>query len=190
VAKLVWEMSRRQSAANGGLMRTSIVGALPNDVEKAAADICRLTHYDPRCVGSCVIASELIHSLIYDSQPITYQQMVEIGEKYDERIKEYISLSREADIRTLGLQEEKSMGYTLKTLAVGLWTYWNCFSFEEGLLTVVNAGGDADTNAAVACAILGAKYGYSSIPKEYIDGLLNKGMLDKVINGISDMNKT
>lgn len=190
VAKLVWEMSRRESAANGGLMRTSIVGALPNDVEKSAADICRLTHYDPRCVGSCVIASKLIHSLIYDSQPLTYQQMIEIADKYDERIKEYISLSREADIRTLGLQEEKSMGYTLKTLAVGLWTYWNCYSFEEGLLAVVNAGGDADTNAAVACAILGAKYGYSSIPKEYIDGLLNKGMLDKVINGISDMNKT
>lgn len=185
VAKLVWEMSRRQSAANGGLMRTSIVGVLPNDVEKAAADICRLTHYDPRCVGSCVIVSELIHSLIYDSQPIVYQQMIEIGDKYDERIGEYISLSKEADIRTLGLQEEKSMGYTLKTLAVGLWTYWNCSSFEEGLLAVVNAGGDADTNAAVACAILGAKYGYSSIPYEYIDGLLNKDVLDKIVDGIS-----
>jgi ADP-ribosylglycohydrolase len=55
VAKLIWTMSRKESAANGGVMRTSIVGLLPNDIEKHAADICRLTHYDPRCVCSCVI---------------------------------------------------------------------------------------------------------------------------------------
>ena len=35
----------------------------------------------------------------------------------------------------------------------------------------MNAGGD--TNAAVACAILGAKYGYHAIPQEYTDGLLH-----------------
>lgn len=184
VSKLVWEMSRGKSAANGGLMRTSIVGALPKEVEKAAANICRLTHYDPRCVGSCVIVSELIHSLIYDSQPITYQQMIEIADRYDERIKRYISLSREADIKALELQDEQSMGYTLKTLSVALWAYWNTSSFKEGLLAVVNAGGDADTNAAVACAILGAKYGYSAIPQEYIDGLLHKEVLDRIVDGI------
>ena len=186
VSKLVWEMSRGKSAANGGLMRTSIVGALPKEVEKAAANICRLTHYDPRCVGSCVIVSELIHSLIYDSQPITYQQMIEIADRYDERIKRYISLSREADIKALELQDEQSMGYTLKTLSVALWAYWNASSFKEGLLAVVNAGGDADTNAAVACAILGAKYGYSAIPQEYIDGLLHKNELDIIVDGISN----
>jgi ADP-ribosylglycohydrolase len=180
VSKLVWEMSRGKSAANGGLMRTSIVGALPNEVEKAAADICRLTHYDPRCVGSCVIVSELIHSLIYDSQPISYQQMVEIADRYDERIKRFISLSREADIKALELQDEHSMGYTLKTLAAALWAYWNAKSFEDGLLAVVNAGGDADTNAAVACAILEAKYGYSSLPKEYIEGLIHREHLDEI----------
>ena len=49
------------------------------------------------------------------------------------------------------------MGYTLVTLYVVLWAYWHSTSFVDGLLKVVNAGGDADTNAAVACAILGAK---------------------------------
>ena len=57
-------------------------------------------------------------------------------------------------------------------------------SFEEGLLAVVNAGGDADTNAAVACAILGAKYGFHAIPKEYVDGLLYKETLDKTIDSL------
>ena len=54
--------------------------------------------------------------------------------------------------------------------------YVSCYispSFEEGLLSVVNEGGDADTNGAIACAILGAKFGFSSIPEYYIDDLHN-----------------
>ena len=168
VSKKVWEMSKRQAAANGGLMRTSIVGLFPKAVEECAANICRLTHYDPRCVGSCVIASQLIHSLVYDNKGLTYHQMIDIAQRYDERIREFID----------------SVGYTLRTLAAGLWAYWNASSFEEGLLAVVLAGGDADTNAAVACAILGAKYGYSSIPQEYVEGLIYKEQLDEVVNGM------
>ena len=84
----------------------------------------------------------------------------------------------------LGLQDDKSMGYTLKTMAAGLWAYWHAKSFEEGLLAVVNAGGDADTNAAVACAILGAKFGFNAIPKEYVGGLRNKEKLEFIVQGL------
>lgn len=177
-------MSGRRSAANGGLMRTSIVGLLPKEVEESAANICRLTHYDPRCVGSCVIVSEIIHALVYKGVSPTYEQIVEWGGKYDDRIKEYIELAYNSDIDDLGLQDEKSMGYTLKTMAAGLWAYWHAKSFEEGLLAVVNAGGDADTNAAVACAILGAKFGFNAIPKEYVEGLRNKEKLEFIVQGL------
>lgn len=34
--------------------------------------------------------------------------------------------------------------------------------------------GDADTNGAIACAILGAKFGYSSIPPYYVENLHNR----------------
>lgn len=187
VSKKVWEMSNRKSAANGGLMRTSIVGLFPKAVEQCAANICRLTHYDPRCVGSCVIVSLIIHSIVYHSTELTYHQIIDISKKYDERICEYVDLARNSDIRALELQNEHSMGYTLKTLATALWAYWNAKSFEEGLLTVVNAGGDADTNAAVACAILGAKYGYSSIPKEYIEGLIHREQLDELTIGFLEL---
>ena len=183
-SKMLWEMSHRQSAANGGVMRTSIVGLFPKAVEECAANICRLTHYDPRCVGSCVIVSQLIHSLVYDEERLTYHQMVDIGQRYDSRIHEYIDLSMNNDIRALELQDEDSVGYTLKTMAAGLWAYWNAPSFEDGLHAVVRAGGDADTNAAVACAILGAKYGFNAIPQEYVDGLIYKDQLDEVISGI------
>ncbi|MDE5810970.1 MAG: DUF1810 family protein [Muribaculaceae bacterium] len=47
---------------------------------------------------------------------------------------------------------------------------------KEYLNHPVNEGGDADTNGAVACAILGAKFGYSSIPSYYIENLHNQAM--------------
>ena len=188
-SKMLWEMSNQQSAANGGVMRTSIVGLFPKAVEECAVNICRLTHYDPRCVGSCAIVSLLIHSLVYDVEKSSYHKMVDIAQKYDSRIREYIDLSLNTDIRALELQDWDSVGYTLKTLAAGLWAYWNAPSFEEGLLSVVRAGGDADTNAAVACAILGAKYGFSAIPYEYVEGLIYREQLEEVVAGMLEIVK-
>jgi len=187
VSKKIWEMSHCRAAANGGLMRTSVVGLFPKAVEECAANICRLTHYDSRCVGSCVIVSLLIHSLVYEGRGLSYQQTIDLARKYDDRIIEYVDLSLNTDIRTLELQDEDSFGYTLRCLAAGLWAYWHAKSFAEGLLAIVRAGGDADTNAAVACAILGAKFGYGTIPTEYIDGLIYKDQLEDIIKGINSL---
>lgn len=183
VSRMVWKMSRYQSAANGGLMRTSVVGLFPNHVTECAENICKLTHYDPRCVGSCVIVSSLIHALVYGGKVPDCQDMINTAMEYDERIADYIGLARnETDITNL--MDDDHMGYTLVTLSVALWAYWHAASFEEGLLAVVNAGGDADTNAAASCAILGAKFGFSSIPQEYVDGLIYKDQLDDTVESL------
>ncbi len=174
-SKLWWELSRKQSAANGALMRTSVVGLAPDNVEEQTEKICNLTHYDPRCIGSCVIATSIIHNLVLNNRELSYDEIKAIGDKYDERIAEWVDMAyHNTDITNLDLDEPSSIGYTLRTLSAALWCYWHAKSFEEGLLAVVNEGGDADTNAAIACAILGAKFGYDSIPQYYIDNLFNK----------------
>lgn len=174
-SKLWWDLSHQQSAANGALMRTSVVGLARHDIDKQAEKICKLTHYDPRCVGSSVIVSSIIHNLVWYGKSITYQDIKELGNHYDERIAEWIDLAfNSTDISMLDLDETYSIGYTLRTLAAALWCYWHSCSFEDGLLSIVNEGGDADTNAAVACAILGAKFGYDNIPRYYIENLHNE----------------
>ena len=45
------------------------------------------------------------------------------------------------------------------------------------ILKIILSGGDADTNAAVAGAILGAKFGIDQVPEEWKDGLLYASML-------------
>ena len=187
-SRLWWELSRKSSAANGALMRTSVVGLATGNVAEQAEAICKLTHYDPRCVGSCVIATLIIHNIVWNNRFITYDEIKTIGKQYDDRITEWIDLAYQSDnIAQLDLDETYSIGYTLRTFAAALWCYWHARSFEEGLLAIVNEGGDADTNAAIACAILGAKFGYSSIPPYYVENLQNRAMYHQKI--ISFINK-
>ena len=154
-------------------MRTSVVGLLKENVEEHAANICKLTHPDPRCIGSCVIVSRIIHDLVYKDNILNESEILNLADKYDDRIRPFVELAISAstidELEICGIEQ----GYTLKTVSAALWAYLHTSSFEEGLLDIVNAGGDADTNAAVGCAILGAKFGLTSIPKRFVDNLYN-----------------
>mgnify|MGYP003358653392 FL=1 len=182
VAELIWRMTRTKNAANGSVMRTAIIGLKKENVAQTAEDVCKLTHFDPRCVGSCVIVSEIINHLIWHDEQLSYSQIITIGNKYDKSIAEYIDKAYYNGIESLELDEPSSIGYTLKALGSALWCLFHANDFEEGLLRVVNEGGDADTNAAVACAMLGAKFGYTSIPQKYTDGLTRKSDLMRITN--------
>lgn len=182
VAELIWRMTRTKNAANGSVMRTAIIGLKKENVAQTAEDVCKLTHFDPRCVGSCVIVSEIINHLIWHDEQLSYSQIMTIGNKYDKSIAEYINKAYYNGIESLELDEPSSIGYTLKALGSALWCLFHANDFEEGLLRVVNEGGDADTNAAVACAMLGAKFGYTSIPQKYTDGLTRKSDLMRITN--------
>lgn len=182
VAELIWRMTRTKNAANGSVMRTAIIGLKKENVAQTAEDVCKLTHFDPRCVGSCVIVSEIINHLIWHDEQLSYSQIMTIGNKYDKSIAEYIDKAYYNGIESLELDEPSSIGYTLKALGSALWCLFHANDFEEGLLKVVNEGGDADTNAAVACAMLGAKFGYTSIPQKYTDGLTRKSDLIHITN--------
>lgn len=190
-SKVWWELSRKQSAANGALMRTSVVGLAPNNIEEQASAICKLTHYDPRCIGSCAITSLIIHNLVWKDRQLSYDEIKDIGQKYDNRIMEWIDIAYfSLDISSLHLDDTHTIGYTLRTLSAALWSYWHSPSFETGLQSIINEGGDADTNAAISCAILGAKFGYDSIPQYYIENLHNETLyrntvvdfIDQVLN--------
>lgn len=64
-ARKLWELSQCKAATNGALMRTSVVGLWPADVVENTEVACRVTHFDPRCVGSCVIVTSIIYNLVW-----------------------------------------------------------------------------------------------------------------------------
>jgi hypothetical protein len=87
----------------------------------------------------------------------------------------------------LYLDEPESVGYTFKALGAGLWALLHASSFEQGLLDVINQGGDADSNGSVAGAILGARFGVASLPQEWIDGLTNGVELRMRVDHLTDL---
>ena len=209
VAKEVWLKSNKKGAANGGVMRTAIVGAWQYQDSKMiiynAEKVCKITHYDPRCIGSCVVISLAISELIKEEKDIdqllTY--LGEIADTYDERIREYIRPQKHSnfyvnseghlrhqksvlpklssEIADLNLSDPTSIGYTLKAMGSGIWAMKYAESYEDGISQVIHEGGDADTNASVAGAILGAKFGFSSIPVAWVNGLLRKKYLEEKV---------
>ena len=62
-------------------------------------------------------------------------------------------------------------GHVDTALAVGPAALRTARSVEEGLVWAVNYGGDADTNGAVAGALLGARFGATSIPPRWLERL-------------------
>lgn len=70
--------------------------------------------------------------------------------------------------------EVKSTGYVEDSLEAALWCVGTCESYAEAVLQAVNLGEDTDTIAAL-------QYGYDAIPKEWIDRLANKELIERCL---------
>lgn len=187
-AREIWEKCGRDIAANGAVMRTSVLGVWeydePEKVRSNAETVCKVTHYDPRCVVSCVGVCHAISALLRgeDDLDLLLDEIGRIIQSYDSRVREYFDIARHGSLEAMLLDDEETMGYTLKALGAGLWALRHAKNFEEGLLAVVNEGGDADSNGAVAGAILGARFGFARIPERWIQGLSWRRLLNELTN--------
>ena len=137
-AELIWKLSKNNNASNGAIMRTSILGTYEfwdyNKVANNTEKITKVTHWDSRCVGSCVVVTLLISNLLCESKLITFEELCQIADRYDNRIRPFIEKSHTLSIDDLYLDETTSIGYTLKAMSAGLWAYFNAENFEDGLL--------------------------------------------------------
>lgn len=181
-SEIIWDSTRKQSAANGALMRTSIMALWPQLNQYWVEQACKLTHFDPRCVFSCQILSYLIHSIVWLSNIPEYDYLTTIAKEMDDELLQYIQNAHSSSIPELNLHQQPGIGYTYRTLSAALSALWHSSSFEEGVLEVVNEGGDADTNGAVVGALLGAKYGFDSIPSYFIENLCYKHAYEVSVN--------
>ena len=76
----------------------------------------------------------------------------------------------------------ETSGWCIHTLKAALWALYHTKSFEEGLISIVNRGDDADTCGAVSGALLGAYYGVESIPLKWLNKINRKKDLIKLID--------
>lgn len=78
----------------------------------------------------------------------------------------------------LGAYEHDPGGWTVYTTNLALLALLDASDFRSGVETVVRLGGDADTNAAVAGALLGARFGREAIPGSWLEQLEGVEELD------------
>jgi ADP-ribosylglycohydrolase len=80
-----------------------------------------------------------------------------------------------------------SSGWVIDTLEVALWAFFKYDDWAEGILAVVNLGGDSDTAGAVHGALAGAFLGFDAIPTEWVQGMQNRGLIEQVADDLSNL---
>lgn len=175
-AGAAWEASRRQSAGNGAVMRFAPVALAFRLDAPLLVDVARqqaaATHADPRCIWSTVAVTVALAATISEAQvPLDYlADALEFAGAPDEVVLG-IRAVPSAGLEDFELDQRASMGYTVKAMQVGLWCLEQPKDFESVMTQVITAGGDTDTNGAVAGAFMGARCGKDAIPQRWIENI-------------------
>jgi ADP-ribosylglycohydrolase/fructose-1,6-bisphosphatase/inositol monophosphatase family enzyme len=155
-----------ESESNGSLMRISPVGIWaagdPARAAKAARQDSALTHPNPVCVEGCAGYAAAIAAGVGGG---SRDAMLEAALSHCEgRARSAILLGATG---TGPADFQKRMGWVLIALQNAFYQLFHA-NFEAGVIQTANAGGDTDTNAAIAGALLGAAHGREAIPPRWI----------------------
>ena len=162
-----------RSAGNGSVMRCIPVALRyhddPDRLIRVSTQQAAITHADERCTwGAAAVnlaARELLHGNIYFVDEVMHR----IGDRAPRVLREAIHRvprERESD---LPIARAGEAGYVVHCVEIAFWFVTHDRSLEEALIALAQAGGDTDTNAAVAGALLGARYGDVALPPRWID---------------------
>ncbi|KAJ3055685.1 hypothetical protein HK097_009733 [Rhizophlyctis rosea] len=172
-------------------------------VQKTTEAVASTTHADPRCILSCVIITSLVYEILKGTSitPAFMRSTIEtLADKYlqppdtdPSKIpspkSELLQFCFPDSIQSLELDDRMGIGYTYRSLGSATWSLTQLLSttlspshspaktFKSLITTLTTQGGDADTNATVAGALLGCQIGYSSLPSEWLFGLIHKDIL-------------
>jgi ADP-ribosyl-[dinitrogen reductase] hydrolase len=163
-------LNTTDSESNGSLMRVSPIGIWaagdPALAARTARDDSMLTHTSPTCVEACAAYCAAIAAGVGGAGR---DEMIEVAAAHakgpaHEAVKRGAKGTAPSDYFT-------HPGWVLVALQNAFWCLQH-LGFEEALVGTVGRGGDTDTNAAIAGALLGALHGRDAIPPRWILPLL------------------
>lgn len=181
----VWNERGHSDAPNEALGRAFIVALLPGADDAMVTGHVQITHWDPRCICSAVIISRIAAALLHDTPEPSMEELEKICHDIDERTWPYVTKARQGDLEGLDLDDEETYWFTRKTMGAALWALWHTDSPAAALEAIVAEAGDADTNASLAMALVGLKYGFSALPGEEVEGLADRQTLDKAVDTLT-----
>jgi ADP-ribosyl-[dinitrogen reductase] hydrolase len=168
-AAAAWhDESGGRSASNGSLMRTVPIAIRYRDdngaIERISRSDSTLTHHDPLAGEACAFFNLTVAALLRGRRP---PRSVSLPGRA-------AALAVEEPVELLLDPVQREIGFVLTTLRVAYAAAFRHDSFEDAVVFAANLGGDADTNAAVAGALAGARFGAEAIPQRWLEPLQQK----------------
>lgn len=162
------------SCGNGSLMRILPIAFLHEVNKQGFREVCGLTHKNEVCVEACAIYLDLLKFVADEKdlrEVLQWEHMKHVSGYFHRLVK----------IWELPESEIKSTGYVVDTLEAAVWCFTTSRSYSEAVLKAVNLGGDTDTIAALTGALAALRWGYNSIPEEWVDKLANKELIENCL---------
>jgi len=92
-----------------------------------------------------------------------------------------------ADFDELAALAASEIGACWTALGVALQALERIDDYERGVLWAISLGGDTDTNATVAGALLGARHGVDVIPRRWLDTLRGRERIEAAAAGLAEV---
>lgn len=170
--RLARESAGRMSAGNGSVMRCIPVALRFHDnVDKlirVSSQQAAITHSDERCTwGAAAVnlaARELLHGNPYFVDEVAHR----LADRAPRALRDAIGRVPREQQSDLPITVPGETGYVVHCVEIAFWCATHSQSMEEALVFLAEAGGDTDTNAAVAGALLGARDGEAGIPPRWL----------------------
>lgn len=201
--------SGERDAGNGSLMRIAPVGLIerdPYERMERARTVSSLTHGNVLARESCAIYSNLLGHLVEGDDPdrayIRAKEEYEAdflakgGVQPDDAVNPVLDAFEKGWHTALehagdpdgGVGELGSRGFVLHGLALSTWALRRAADVgpEEALIAVAHLGNDADTNAAIAGAVLGAHYGTAAVPERWREAVMYGPEIEEIAPALSD----
>ncbi len=166
------------SQANGALMRIAPLGIfghrLPvGEVAELARADARLTHPHPVCQDANAVFVVALAQAIATGAPPGEIHAFSCRWARENRCQAAVIQALDEALTTLPTgMDGHQQGWVLLALQNAFYQASHANSVVSGLANTIAQGGDTDTNACIAGALLGALHGRSSIPPQWLDRIL------------------
>jgi ADP-ribosylglycohydrolase/fructose-1,6-bisphosphatase/inositol monophosphatase family enzyme len=164
------------SQSNGSLMRASPIGVWaagdPARAAAAAREDSALTHPNPVCGDACAAyAAAIAAGVAGGSRDAMLRAALAHASPTHATNPARSAIERAAQGEAVR-DFTRHQGWVLLALQNAFFHLLHGGDFEEALVATVNQGGDTDTNAAIAGALLGAAAGIDAIPHRWVAPVL------------------
>jgi ADP-ribosyl-[dinitrogen reductase] hydrolase len=82
------------------------------------------------------------------------------------------AIATDPEVYGIELDLFRTAGFVRVAFRLAFWHLVHTTSWRDALIDVASRGGDADTNAAITGALLGARDGLCAIPRAWLDRVL------------------